>query len=77
MNRPVTERLKEPLVVVLMKLRTWTSLADLSRTRVRLPPPPPLNPLKTKGEILDAGTVPGVSTKKCVLWIDPHKHHLV
>ena len=45
-------------------LRTEKSHADQFRTRVRLPPPPPFNLLKTKGEILDAGTVPGVSTKK-------------
>src|SRR5881628_319318 len=42
-----------------------TSRADLFRTRVRLPPPPPFNILNTKGEVLDAGTVPSVSTKKC------------
>src|SRR5678816_2769848 len=36
--------------------------ADLFRTRVRLPPPPPALLPKTKDEISDAGTLPGVST---------------
>src|SRR2546428_790029 len=32
--------------------------------RVRLPPPPPFNLLKTKGEILDAGTDPTSSPRQ-------------
>src|SRR5437867_4344018 len=55
-----------------IRTRYQTILTDPLWTRVRLPPPPPLDLLKTKGEILDAGTVPGVSTRKCVGLVPGH-----
>ena len=49
---------------VTTKVARHQPVSVFGAARVRLPPPPPLNLLKTKGEILDAGTVPGVSTKR-------------